>query len=52
MQDAVCQPLTQCTVDEFETKAATATSDRACKALTKCSTGEYVAQPATATSDR
>ena len=49
---STCTAWTECTSDEYESAAPTATTDRACTALTVCTAEEYESTEATATSDR
>eukprot|EP00041_Stephanoeca_diplocostata_P002277 m.25151 g.25151 ORF g.25151 m.25151 type:complete len:4654 (-) comp13142_c0_seq1:95-14056(-) len=50
--DATCAPLSaSCSSTEFESFAATTTSDRTCTAITTCTASEYLRTPATPTTD-
>lgn len=51
-KDGTCTEATVCADTEYETTAATATSDRACADLTECETNQYEKSAPTATSDR
>ena len=48
----VCTALTTCTATQYESTAATASSDRVCTALTACTATQFESTAATATSDR
>ena len=47
-----CIALTECTADQYESAAATETSDRVCSALSVCTANQYESTAATETSDR
>ncbi|HKO46287.1 MAG TPA: hypothetical protein VJV79_01105, partial [Polyangiaceae bacterium] len=47
-----CMALTECAATEYESKPATATSDRTCKAISDCSPGNRQTAAPTKTTDR
>ena len=50
--DGMCEALTECTGNQYETAAPTETSDRRCAPLTVCAAEEFEVRPPTATRDR
>jgi hypothetical protein len=51
-EQTVCQALTTCSSEEFQTRAPSVTQDRLCQSATQCVAGQEVVNPLTATSDR
>lgn len=49
---ANCSAWTACTVDQYESAAASSVADRVCTGLTSCAAGTRIKLSATATSDR
>jgi hypothetical protein len=52
VEQTVCQALTTCSSEEFQTRAPSLTQDRLCQSATQCVAGQEVVNPLTATSDR
>lgn len=48
----VCQKMTDCTEEEYESAAGTHTTDRVCSAVTTCTTTQYETQAPTWNEDR